>query len=202
MTRIKLCGLTSTDDIQAANALQSTYIGFVFFAGSKRYVSPEHAAALKAELDPHIMAVGVFVDAPVDEMAALVKSGTIDAIQLHGHEDNHLIESLRKLTPAPILQAFTIRTEEDIARAQASSADMILLDAGAGEGKTFDWSLLETVSRPYFLAGGLDAHNVAQAIKKYRPYGVDTSSGIETNGRKDKDKMAAFVAAVRKEDTP
>lgn len=199
MTKIKLCGLSRICDIEAANRLKPEYIGFVFLPKSKRYVTYEKAKELKSLLSPDIKVVGVFVDESVEIVARLLNDGTIDIAQLHGGEDEDYISRLRKLTGKPIIKAFRIESEEDIARAEKSSADHILLDSGMGTGKVFDWSLIQSIKRPYFLAGGLDCDNVGEAIKKLRPYAVDVSSGIETNGLKDKEKMAAFVAKVRKE---
>jgi len=199
MTKIKLCGLSRICDIEAANRLKPEYIGFVFLPKSKRYVTYEKAKELKSLLSPDIKAVGVFVDESVEIVARLLNDGTIDIAQLHGGEDEDYISRLRSLTDKPIIKAFRIESEEDIARAEKSSADHILLDSGMGTGKVFDWSLIQSIKRPYFLAGGLDCDNVGEAIKKLRPYAVDVSSGIETNGLKDKEKMAAFVAKVRKE---
>ncbi len=197
MTAIKLCGLTAPEDITAANRLQPDYIGFVFWEKSKRCVSVPTAQAMKSVLSPMIQAVGVFVDAPVGQVADLLNRGIIDVAQLHGHEDAVYLEQLRTLTDKPLWQAFRIHDPQDIIRAEASTADLLLLDAGAGEGTVFDWTLLRTVTRPYFLAGGLNVHNVAAAIRQLHPYGVDVSSGIETDGHKDGIKMAAFVAAAR-----
>ena len=199
MTKIKLCGLSRICDIEAANRLKPEYIGFVFLPKSKRYVTYEKAKELKSLLSPDIKVVGVFVDESAEIVARLLNDGTIDIAQLHGGEDEEYISRLRKLTGKPIIKAFRIESEEDIARAEKSSADHILLDSGMGPGKVFDWSLIQSIKRPYFLAGGLDCDNVGEAIKKLRPYAVDVSSGIETNGLKDKEKMAAFVAKVRKE---
>ena len=120
--------------------------------------------------------------------------------QLHGGEDEAYIRRLRRLTRKPVIQAFRMDTEEDGEKAQASSADYVLLDAGeGGTGTVFDWSLLRGVTRPYFLAGGLNPANVAGAVEILAPYAVDVSSGIETDGVKDREKMAAFVQAVRKQ---
>ena len=199
MTKIKMCGLSSPCDIGAANRLRPDYAGFVFAPSSKRYVSPEQAAELRRLLHPDVQTVGVFVDAQPDEIVRLCRSEVIGLVQLHGHEDAETVRRLRKLTGRPILQAFRIRTEADAERAESSPADMILLDSGAGTGSTFDWSLIRNVRRPYFLAGGLNPENVGQAVRTLRPFGVDVSSGIETDGRKDPEKMAAFAAAVRKE---
>lgn len=198
MTKIKLCGLSRPQDIEAANALAPEYVGFVFAAKSRRCVTPGRAAALKALLRPDIRAVGVFADEAPETVAELLASGVIDLAQLHGSEDGDYIRRLRALTDRPIIQAFRVRTAADVPPAAESPADYILLDSGAGSGETFDWSLLRNVRRPYFLAGGLRPENAAEAAR-LRPYAVDVSSGIETGGVKDREKMAAFVSAVRKE---
>ena len=196
MTKIKLCGLSRPEDIQAANRLRPDYVGFVFAPKSRRYVTPPEARALKGALDAGIRAVGVFVDAPLEQVANLLNRGVIDVAQLHGHEDDGYIQVLRQQTGRPIWQAFRVAR---LAPAQTSTADCILLDSGAGTGKVFDWELLQYIHRPYFLAGGLDTSNVTDALRQAHPYGVDVSSGIESDGRKDEEKMAQFVAAVRKE---
>ena len=200
MTKIKLCGLSRPCDIEAANQLKPDYIGFVFAPKSKRYVTPEQAMALKQMLLPEIQAVGVFVNEDPQNIARLLRDHIIDMAQLHGGEDEAYIARLRQLTDQPVIQAFRVETARDLEKVEQSTADYVLLDSGAGTGTVFDWDLIQNIARPYFLAGGLDPHNVADAVKTRRPYGVDVSSGIETGGRKDKDKMAAFVAAVRKEE--
>lgn len=200
MTKIKLCGLTRPEDIAVANALEPDFVGFVFSPKSRRCVTAEQARALRNRLSPAIRAVGVFVDEEPERVAALLEDGIIDLAQLHGREDENYLERLLALTEKPIIQAFPIKTPEDLDRAQSSLADYILLDSGAGTGITFDWGLLTSVRRPYFLAGGLGPDNVVQAIRTLHPWGVDVSSGIETGGVKDFHKMAAFVAAVRKEE--
>ena len=132
MTRIKLCGLSRPCDIEAANELKPEYIGFVFAQKSKRYVTPEKAARLKQLLAPGIQAVGVFVRESPQTVATLLNSNVIDMAQLHGGEDEAYIRQLRKLSDKPIIQAFCIKTADDIANAQQSSADFLLLDSGAG----------------------------------------------------------------------
>ena len=189
---MKLCGLSRESDIAAVNKLKPDLVGFVFAKKSKRYVSPEQAAALKSLLAPGILAAGVFVNEPVEAVAELLDRGVIDVAQLHGSEDD-------ALTGKPIFRAFKVKSEADLPAIENCAADLVLLDSGAGTGKTFDWSLVRSVQRPYFLAGGLDPDNVADAIAALHPYGVDVSSGIETDGVKDESKMAAFVAAARKE---
>lgn len=200
--KIKLCGLTRSCDIEAVNELQPDYIGFVFAKKSRRYVSPEKAEELKAMLAPGIQAVGVFVNEEPEQIVSLLEAGTIDVAQLHGQEGEREIRRLRELTDHPLIQAFRIDTEQDVERANASTADYVLLDSGAGgTGTVFDWDLLQSIRRPYFLAGGLDTENLGTIKAKLNPYGIDVSSGIETDGYKDKEKMTAFVAAARKEDT-
>ena len=141
MTKIKLCGLTRPEDITAANALEPDFVGFVFSPKSRRCVTAEQARALRSQLSPAIQAVGVFVDEEPERVAALLEAGIIDLAQLHGREDEGYLERLRALTEKPILQAFQIKTAEDLMRTQSSSADYILLDSGAGTGTTFDWGL-------------------------------------------------------------
>ena len=232
MTKIKMCGLRNLEDIEAVNEWKPDYVGFVFAPESRRYVTAEQAAELKAHLDPQIQAVGVFVDEAPERVAALLNQGVIELAQLHGSEDEEYLVRLRELTHKPVIQAFRIRTKEDVIRAMQSSADEILLDSGAGTGSTFNWeilciesgydraidaekdgekpfctkrnrekSLYAEETRPYFLAGGLNPQNVTEAIRRLHPYAVDVSSGIETDGSKDREKIAAFVTAVRKENS-
>ena len=200
MTKIKICGLSRLEDISAVNALKPEYIGFVFFKKSRRYVSPEKALELKKILDENIKAVGVFVDEDIKTVEKFLKSGIIDIAQLHGNETDDYIKSLKELTVQPVIKAFKIRSLSDIEKAEKSLADMILLDAGMGDGKVFDWSLVSGFKRPYFLAGGLDCTNAQSAVSQLHPYALDVSSGVETGGLKDIQKMTAFINAVRKED--
>ena len=198
MTKIKMCGLSRTEDIEAANLIKPDYIGFVFAEISKRRVSALEASKLKSKLDPEINAVGVFLDDKLDFVASMLNLGIVDVVQLHGSENEEYIEKVREITNKPIIKAFIIRSKEDVERAEKSTADYILLDGGKGEGKVFDWSLLKAIKRPFFLAGGLNPDNAADAVKALKPYAVDVSTGIETDGVKDREKMAAFANAVRK----
>lgn len=196
MVKIKLCGLTRRCDIEWANELLPDYVGFVF-AGSRRRVTDGQAAQLRKILREDIPAVGVFVDEPIDHVAALVRQGVIQMVQLHGTEDEGFIRELRRAVSVPVIQAFSVRSPEDIQDAGKSSADFILLDHGAGgTGQAFDWSLAAALDRPYFLAGGLHPGNAAAAAE-LRPYAVDVSSGIETEGVKDRQKMIEFVRRIR-----
>ena len=199
MTKIKMCGLSRAEDIQAANAIKPDYIGFVFAEISKRKVSALEASKLKSKLDPEIKAVGVFLDDKLDFVASMLNLGIVDVVQLHGSEDEEYIEKVRKITNKPIIKAFIIRSEEDVKRAERSTADYILLDGGKGEGRAFDWSLLKEIKRPYFLAGGLNPDNVGDAVKALKPFAVDVSTGIETDGVKDREKMTEFANTVREE---
>lgn len=200
MIKVKMCGLSREEDIINSNIVRPDFVGFVFAKNSRRYVSPEKAARLRKMLDSSITAVGVFVDEDMDSVAELLNVGVIDIAQLHGSEDDNYISRLKELTGKPVIKAFRIKTKDEIISAQNSSADMILLDAGAGDGKTFDWTLLENITRPYFLAGGLDKDNITKVKLYPNLFALDVSSGIETDGHKDEIKMAAFMSAVRKED--
>ena len=197
MTKIKICGLMSAQDARFADEVRPDFAGMILSSGFRRSVSAETAAAIRAALDPQIPAVGVFVDAPAADIAAFVTSGIIQIVQLHGHEDAAYLAALRQMTDVPVWQAFRIRNAEDVRQAEQSAADTVLLDSGTGTGKAFDWSLLSGITRPYFLAGGLNPENAADAVGTLHPAGVDVSSGVETDGRKDFQKMRAFVRAVR-----
>ncbi len=197
MAKIKFCGLTRIEDVEVANELMPEFVGFVFAEKSRRHVSIEQAATLKNILNPKILSVGVFVNADIKFVAEIAKRGIIDAIQLHGNEDEDYIVALKTLTKKIIIQAFKITSAIELSRAENSTADYVLLDGGAGDGKVFDWRLLKNFNREYFLAGGLNVENVRDAIKILNPYAVDVSSGIETNGIKDAVKMKNFQIAVR-----
>ncbi|MBO4376593.1 MAG: phosphoribosylanthranilate isomerase [Lachnospiraceae bacterium] len=201
MTKIKLCGMRRPADIEVVNELNPDYIGFIFASKSKRYVDPDTAKELKSLLSPSIKAVGVFVNEEIENVANLLNNNVIDMAQLHGDEDEAYIAELRKLSDKPIIKALKITSEEDIKRADAISADFVLLDSGAGSGMVFNWGLIKGIKRPYFLAGGLNPENVEEAVNALNPYAVDVSSGIETDGFKDRNKMTAFVSNVRKEST-
>ena len=198
MTKIKFCGLKTLDDIFCANELCPEYVGFVFAPKSKRCVAPAQAQKLRAALSKKILAVGVFVNENLSTVAELLNSGIIDAAQLHGGETDDYINNLRGVTNKIIIQAFQIKTTDDITAAEKSLADFILIDAGAGEGRTFDWNLVKNLRREYFLAGGLNPLNVGDAINTLNPFAVDVSSGIETDGKKDFKKMATFAEVVRR----
>lgn len=195
MVKVKFCGLKRPCDIVWANELHPDYAGFVF-AGTKRRVSDELAAELRRELDPSIPAVGVFVDDEPQHMASLVKKGVIQLVQLHGQEDEAFVQQIQTDLGVPVIKAFSIANQDDVTRALESRADYILLDQGkGGTGKVFDWFLLKGIGRPYFLAGGLTPQNAAQAAA-LQPYALDVSSGIETDGVKDREKMTLFMTTL------
>ena len=195
--RVKLCGMSRDEDIVAVNDAGPDLCGFVInFPRSPRSVSPESLGQLVGELDETILAVGVFVDQPT-AFVAQVAHDLVDVVQLHGSERNSYIARLRTLTDAPIIQAFRVRTNADVMRANASFADLVLLDNGWGTGRPFDWSLIGGVRCPFMLAGGLTADNVAGAVGTLSSWGVDMSSGIETDGHKDSQKIKAATQAAR-----
>ncbi len=197
MTKIKICGLFRDDDIDFANILLPDYIGFVFAPSSRRAVTQTQAMRLRKNLDSKIVPVGVFVNHPIDFVAQLLKNGTVSIAQLHGQEDETYIRRLKKETSAPVIQAFKITSSQDIKKACRSCADYILLDnKTGGSGQRFDWSLIKSVNRPFFLAGGVNNENITEALQ-INPFAVDISSGVETKGVKDFEKMKAFVNTVR-----
>lgn len=199
MTKIKVCGLQSMADIHAVNEAGPDFCGFIVeFPKSFRSISREEVKMLSSKLREGILPVGVFVNAPVELPARLLEEGAIALAQLHGQEDEAYIRELRNYTDKPLIKAFSIKTREDIREALQSTADYILLDQGAGgTGKTFDWSLVPEIPRPFFLAGGLSAENLASAIEALHPWAVDLSSSLETDRRKDPAKIMEAVRTVR-----
>ena len=199
MTKIKLCGIKSEDDIKVINEVLPDYIGFVFAEKSKRYISFDTANVLKSRLDNRVKAVGVFVNEDIENIAYLVKNKIIDIVQLHGNEDESYINTLKKKINVPIIYAYQIKSKADI-KSVKNDTEFILLDAGAGCGETFDEALIKGFDNEYFLAGGLSIDNIKKKIMKLHPFGVDVSSGIETEGKKDAAKIRKFVSLVREVD--
>lgn len=200
MTQIKICGLKTIEDVNAVNEFNPDYIGFIFVSDRKRYIEPDKAYELKKALNPSIKAVGVFINEEIDKVVEISERGIVDVIQLHGTEDNDYISELRRRANKPIFKAIRVDSSEDIKIASACLADTVLFDCGiGGTGKTFDWSLLSEFNKPFFLAGGLTCDNVSEALK-LSPMGLDVSSGVETDGKKDKEKIKRFISLVRKED--
>ncbi|MBP5198918.1 MAG: indole-3-glycerol phosphate synthase TrpC [Lachnospiraceae bacterium] len=197
--KVKLCGLMTKEDIETANELKPDYVGFIYANKGHRKKTPEEASELKKYLDPSIKAVGVFLDQEIDFVADAAKSGVIDLIQLHGNEDEEYIKALKEKVDTPVIKAFCVRGEDEMKKANGSVADYVLFDSfDAGSGNTFDWELLKLAKKPYFLSGGLTPYNLEGAIKMLHPYGVDVSSGIETDKKKDPVKMKLFMEEVEK----
>lgn len=204
MTKVKICGLMRPQDIESMNRCLPDYAGFVF-AGGRHSVSPVEAFGLIAKLRSSIVPVGVFVDEREDVVAGIAAACCLGVVQLHGNENNAYISNLRALLPSDtlIFKTARVRNFESLAGAMHIDCDMLLLDTyvdgqPGGTGAAFDWGLLEGFGRPYLLAGGLNEDNVAGAVARLRPFGVDVSSGVETNGRKDRDKIERFIDRTRR----
>ncbi|MDR1547620.1 MAG: phosphoribosylanthranilate isomerase [Hungatella sp.] len=202
--RIKICGLTRREDILAVNALKPDYAGFVFAPGKRRITGPE-AKLLKEVLLPEIPAVGVFVNSPIEDILSLAENKTIDLIQLHGDEDrDYMMELKSRLAPGlPVIKAIRVRQPEDMKEAEDLPADFLLFDTYAkglygGSGKTFNWSMIPDIKKPWFLAGGIDASNIKQAMKT-KAFCLDLSSSVETEGKKDPKKIKEIIQIVRSE---
>ena len=215
--KVKMCGISKVETIPAVVEAKPNYMGLVF-APSKRQVTVEQAKTLVEELhkgcakkygsdtepdkNDTIKTVGVFVNETVGNLVTIANEVNLDAVQLHGDEDETFIQSLKERTNVEVWKAVQIRSAADVEEWIDSSADMILFDAyhkdeRGGTGEVFDWSSLDEFERPFMLAGGIDSTNVARAIRTVRPYGIDTSSGIETNGVKDDEKITAFTKIVK-----
>ena len=202
VTKIKICGLRSEEDIRIVNRCQPDYAGFICCSRFRRYVPSDTLEQLSKLLHPGIRKVGVFVDQPVEQIAQIVRRQLVDIIQLHGCEDERYISGLRQLIPSEIriMKAFQIYSAEDICQVEASTADDVLLDGGQGSGQTFDWRKIESMNRPFFLAGGLNPENVEEAVRRLHPCAVDVSSGVETDGHKDEEKVRQLIRRVREMD--
>ena len=205
--KIKICGLFRNEDIDYVNEAGTDYAGFVF-AESRRQVSPEQAARLRKRLNPGIVPVGVFVNAPIAEIAALYRSGIIGIAQLHGTEDEEYIKRLKDICGSNLSVIKTIffykqglLTPNSLSPAPCPlSPDFLLFDSGAGSGGTFNWDMLKPLNfpKPWFLAGGINLGNIEQAMA-LNPFALDVSSGAETDGIKDRTKILQLIASVRKE---
>lgn len=214
MQKIKLCGMMKPCDIEYANRVKPDLVGFIF-ANTRRKISAAQAKQFRKALDAEISAVGVFVNEDISVITSLVQDGCIDMIQLHGEEDADYIRRLREICDVPVIKAVKVQTVEQIRQAAALPVDYLLLDTYrkgvlGGTGEAFDWELLreakaaagdtaegELFGKPYFLAGGLHAGNLREAAA-LGSYGLDVSSGIETDGSKDFTKMVEVMELVRK----
>ena len=208
--KVKMCGISKVETIPAIVDAKPDYMGLVF-APSKRQVTVEQAKILVEELHKQyavqynsetIKTVGVFVNETVENLLKIAEEVKLDVIQLHGDEDESFIQILKEQSNVEVWKAVQVRSAADAEKWIDSSADMLLFDAyhkdeRGGTGEVFDWSSLDEFERPFMLAGGIDSTNVARAIRTVRPYGIDISSGIETNSVKDDEKMKAFTNIVR-----
>ena len=198
MVKIKICGLRRLEDVEIVNEYKPDYVGFVF-ADSKRKVSHEIARKMKSNLSSDIISVGVFVDAPQDEILELFNDDIIEVAQLHGMEDEDYINNLKENTnnELKIIKAIEMSEDKDLSKYDNSSADYLLLDSGKGSGKTFDWQLIRTdLKKEFFLAGGINSENVKKAIEEFNPYAIDLSSSLETDGYKDENKIKDIMEAI------
>lgn len=194
---VKFCGLQSEADARAAAALQPDFCGVILASGYRRTVSVKTAAGIRSVLPEKIRLAGVFVRESPDQILDMVQEAGVDLVQLHGPYAREDILELKQKTSLPVWQAFSVHNREDLEQAWASAADEILLDAGCpGSGCPFDWSLLQQAKRRFILAGGLQPSN-AEAAAGLGPWCLDVSSGIETDGKKDPEKMKQFLQAVR-----
>ena len=192
---VKICGLMRPEDAVAAGRAGADWAGIVFHPVSRRCVSAEQAMAIRNALPQSVRSVAVVVDRDPAFVSHLVESGIADMVQAHGCGDAYF----RRVADlgVPTIRAYVVRSKDDVEAAASSEADYVLLDAGQGSGRTFDWSLLQDADFPYILSGGLDPDNVADAVRRLRPIGADVSSGVETDGVKDEAKMRAFADAAR-----
>lgn len=204
MVKVKICGIKTLQDVEFVNRQKPDFAGFVFYPLSKRYVSLITGRSLKVKLNKKIKSIGVFVNAPPEEIAAAAELGIINMVQLHGDETNAYIAELRKICTLPIIKAVRVREEADIKKAAFYNCDYFLFDTYStasygGTGRQFDTQLLKGVkiNKPYFLAGGLNAGNVRSALKGLKPYAVDVSGGVETGGSKDEIKIKNFIKQVK-----
>lgn len=204
MTRIKICGMRRVDDILYVNKYRPDYAGFILSEGFKRTIGFDSFCELDSRLDKDIKRVGVFVNEPTENILKYY-AGKLDIIQLHGEENAEYIGKLRENCSCEIWKAVRAKCADDIAKADALPVHKLLIDsfsAGScgGTGKRVDLDIFSQVniSKPFFLAGGLNEENVCEAIEKVRPYGVDFSSSVETDGWKDEKKIKRIVETIRK----
>ncbi len=201
MSKIKICGLKRPEDIKMVNDYEPDYGGFVF-AGTRRRIDFDTAKELRSLMDPNIQAVGVFVNEKIDFIESLCQENIIQLVQLHGDEGEDYIQELKKRVSAPLIKAIRVKSAGQVLEAEKLPVDFLLLDAyveGAygGSGVTFDKTLIPELEKPYFLAGGLTAENVLERMEGLNPYGVDVSSGVESMGFKDEEKIRAFIYKIQ-----
>ncbi len=203
--KVKICGLSRSEDIRCVNIFRPDFIGFVF-AKSKRQVSDGQASELKKMLHPEISAVGVFVNEEISRIKKLAEQGIINYVQLHGDEDNAYCARLKAEIALPVIKAVRVKDKNSLLEAGDYPCDYFLFDTYVkgqygGSGIQFDAGILKdcAVSKPYFIAGGLTAADIGD-IKKINPFGIDVSGGVETDGFKDAIKIEEFIKKVRRAD--
>jgi len=202
MIKVKICGIKRKNDVEIVNKYMPDYVGFVF-ADSKRKVTIESAKLLSYGLDKNIKKVGVFVNENYETVKNIAHALKLDILQLHGSEGNEYIKRFRDYE---VWKAFSLNSQKDIKLINECCADAFLIDGSDGKkvggtGKVFDWKLLKSIKsyieKPIIAAGGLDENNVETCIKELKPFGVDVSSGVETEGFKDEAKIKNFIMKVR-----
>jgi len=199
MTKIKICGLRREEDIAMVNEYRPDYVGFILAKGRRRTINEVRLRSLRQQLCREIQAVGVFVNQDKEWIVRLLEEGIIDVVQLHGQEKEDEIAWIKAKTERPVIKAVSVQSSADIKAWRWTTADYLLLDQGiGGTGKTFDWAFIKEVRKPFFLAGGINETNLYDALKQ-SPAGIDISSGVETGGYKDREKIRNIIELVRKE---
>ena len=200
--KVKMCGMRRKEDIAYANEVKPDAVGYIFFPKSKRYVTGQQAKEFDQDLDQDILSVGVFVNETIEKVIEIANQVPLDVIQLHGDEDHTYIEQLKQQTDKEIWKVVRVKDTNDIKEAEKLPVDKLLLDTFTeekdmygGTGKVMNYNLIpkEEISKPFFIAGGLHSNNIKEIIKKVHPYGIDISSGIETDGYKDLKKMKEIM---------
>lgn len=192
MAKIKICGLRTPEDVKIVNELKPDFVGFILTKGFRRTITKETAKILQEQIDPSIKIVGVFVNEDIKNVEFFVNNGIIDLVQLHGNED---VEYIKKIN-APVIKVLKPESFSEI-REYEKVTDCFLFDSGTGTGKTFDWDFIPKTNKPFFLAGGISKDNLRCAIENIKPYGVDMSSSVETDGKKDFNKVKEVIKIVR-----
>lgn len=192
MVKIKICGLRREKDIEFINELKPDYAGFILTDGFRRSITISQAKRLKALLDENINAVGVFVNDDIEKINTLIRDKVIDIVQLHGTETPEYCEKIN----APVIKYFN---PDSFDKTEKYETDFFLFDSGTGSGKVFEWDKIPETEKPFFLAGGINKENIKKAITDIRPYCIDLSSAVETNGVKDYNKIKEIMECIKNE---
>lgn len=198
-TKIKICGVRTLEDIQSVNEAKPDYCGFILnVPNSRRTISATQLERLREKLQDGICPVGVFVNEQQEIIIDLVKRGLIMAVQLHGKESEKYVADLKEKIQVPVIKAFPVTGRQTVEKAEISKADYVLFDyKEGGSGKSFDWKLICRIGKPFFMAGGIGIHNMKEAVERFQPYALDVSSSVETNGKKDREKILEAVRRLR-----